>query len=227
MTIVFNAKAFFAPPSPEESIPVQARPREETEGRAIVVAGTPEVETQEKAPGSGEAPRPETISVPAQSPQAESERPILVRAPSRVDGAPPPTPQSPRKKTPCLQLPVYPAEPVSFHRPRTIEEYKTLLILATRSIWTDRFSEADYLRMERELGMDKYRPKVPTRTCEAAEEGAEAIKPAESSGQANQDSEEAKPVETAVSSMPIVVVPAKPKSRKSKTPAPRAPGTYL
>ncbi len=179
MTIAFNVNAYFAPPSQEEPIPVQAQP------------------------------------APAQNPQAEPDQPIVVRAPARVDAAPTPSPQSPRKNVPCLQLPVYPAESVSFHRPRTIEEYKALLVLATRSTWTDRFSEADYLRMEQWLGMDKYRPKVPTRTCEAVAEG-----------QTNQNSGDVDATTPATASMPTVVVPADPNSRKSQTPAPRPRGTY-
>jgi len=190
MTIAINVNAFFAPPSPEEPIPVPAQP------------------------------------APAQSPQAEPEPPIVVRAAPPAEGAPTPTRQSPRKKTPCLQLPVFPAEASGFHRPRTIEEYKALLVLATRSTWTDRFSEADYLKMERWVGMDKYRPKVPTRICKAVEEAPKASEADTFSEQENPGSGEAETLAPATSSMPTVVVPADPNSRKSKTPAPRTRGTY-
>ena len=187
-----------------------------------------------------EAPIP--VTPPPETPEpgkpAEVEQAIVVTpnpqtAENGQKGSAPAAPGAPvvvRPKTAnaaCLQLPEYPEGSSYFHKVSSIEEYKILLELGTRSTWATKFSESDYLLMEKWLGMDKFRPKTPNRVCEATEPtpAEPNANPADAGGSGStQESNQVQPV---TDTIPVVVVPAEPKPSRVPSPRDRTPrGTY-
>lgn len=174
-----------------------------------------------------EAPIPVQATPESPSPDkpAEGEQAIVVTPNPQAPEAP--VVVRPKTKSPCLQLPEVPEGASYFHKVSSIEEYKILLELGTRSTWVTKFSESDYLLMEKWLGMDKFRPKTPNRVCEAPEPApaGQNSNPADgdSAGSA-QDSNQVQPV---TDTIPAVVVPAEAKPRPAPSSNPQRPrGTY-
>lgn len=206
------------PPANEGSetaeTPAPTAPAEAEEAPIVV---TPPSAPQ--AAGGANAPTEAAEAAPpkvqAGGSAAAAEGAIVVRPQS---GAVAPETQTPKAKGPCLQLPEYPKGGKNLFRPKTIEEYKALLMLATRNTWKANFSEADYLYMEEMLGMDRYRPKQPNRICKA-EPSAPSSQPSESS----KDSSSLRPI---TDTLPHVVVPATPNRSLPKGPGTRPRGTY-